>query len=398
MIRGIIMWIKFRHKIVFAILHPIFTVYLWMRYGYRARKYQLDKGPYVMLFNHPTNLDPFMMALSFKGPIYFMANDDLFNIPVISPIIRYLVAPIPKAKSVRDIQAVKNCIRIVKEGGRIGIAPEGNRNYSGRSNYIDKAIVKLIKLLKVPVVLYNIYGGYGVNPRFSKKLRKGKMFGQVRRILSVEEVNNCSDGELYDIIVQSLDVNDLELNYKYRGKALAENLESVFYVCPVCHSFSTITSNRNKLKCTHCNLEVEYTESLTFKTDNDKFNFKSVSEYYRYQEDFIRNQNTGFLKFTDSLVKLRRVIKNKRKYDIMEGSLTFDNNSLIVKSKKGRKEFLYEKILSLAVVYHNTLIINLEDETYHIVADERFNALKYLHLYYQIKNIKQGVHNGFLGI
>lgn len=392
------MWIKFRHKIVFAILHPIFVVYLWVRYGYRAKKYQLEKGPYVMLFNHPTNLDPFMMALSFRGPIYFMANDDLFNIPVISPIIRYLVAPIPKAKSVRDIQAVKDCIRIVKEGGRIGIAPEGNRNYSGRVNYIDKAIVKLIKLLKVPVVLYNIYGGYGVNPRFSKRLHKGKMHGQVRRILSVEEVNDYPDNELYDIIVQSLDVNDLELNYKYRGKALAENLESVFYVCPVCHSLSTIVSRKNHLQCTHCNLEVEYTESLTFRTKNDKFSFNTVFDYYRYQEDFIRNQDLNLLKFSDHLVTLRQVIKNKRKFDIMQGSLSFDQNSLIVKSKNVIREFSYENIISLAVVYHNTLIINLEDATYHIVADNRFNALKYLHLFYQVKNIKQGVRNGFLGI
>ena len=36
----------------------------------------LKKGPYLLLFNHTTNLDPLMMALSFKGPVYFVANDD----------------------------------------------------------------------------------------------------------------------------------------------------------------------------------------------------------------------------------------------------------------------------------------------------------------------------------
>src|SRR5690554_3484206 len=159
-------WMKFRHRFVFALVRPFFWLFLRLRYGFRYKRCHLPKGPAIILFNHTTNMDPFMVSSSIHGPVYFVATDDIFSIPFISKLIKYLVAPISKSKAVNDINTVKNCLRIVKEGGRIAISPEGNRTYSGKLCHINKAIVKLVKLLKVPLVLYNIVGGFGVNPRF----------------------------------------------------------------------------------------------------------------------------------------------------------------------------------------------------------------------------------------
>ncbi len=392
------MWLKFRHKIVFALLTPILRVFLRVKYHFHSKNYELIKGPYLILYNHQTNLDPIMVSMSFKGPIYYMANDDLFNIPYISKIIRYLVAPIPKAKSVRDIQAIKDCIRITKAGGRIAIAPEGNRSYSGRLENIDKAIVKLAKLLNAPVILYNIKGGYGTNPRFSTTIRKGKMYGEVIREISTDELKLYTDEELYRIIIKELDFDDLTLKEKYKGKALAESLESVFYVCPVCGGISTLVSDKNHLNCTKCGLMVEYTEELRFKTEDIKFNFDTVNEFYKYQKEYIQNINIDKLKHFDNDVKLRKIIKFKKREYIMTGKITLNSNGIIISNDETTKIFNLDEIISLAIVYHNTLIINLENDKFQIVANERFNALKYLHLFYKIKNEKQGVKDGFLGI
>lgn len=391
------MWMKFRHKVAFALLRPIFKVYARLRYGYRTKTYRLEKGPYLLLFNHTTNLDPLMMALSFKGPVYFVANDDLFNIPVISPIIKYLASPIPKAKAVRDISTVKACIRVAREGGKIGISPEGNRNYSGVLNHIDKSIVKLIKFLKIPVVLYNIKGGFGVNPRFSRKLRKGKMYGEIGRILTPEEIREYSEEEIYEILVKALTVDDFALNQKYRGKALAENLESAFYVCPVCEDFRKMDSEGNHFFCRDCGLEVEYTEELKFKTEDERFKFERVPEYYRYQEDFIRNADVMNITFSDSGIVLKEIVRRFRK-EILKGNMSFNHEGLRFWNDKKGVIIKYEDILSFAIVYQNTLIINLEKQTYQVSAGPSFNALKYVHLFNQIRNHLKGVENGFLGI
>jgi len=391
------MWVKCRHKVAFALLKPFMKLYLRVKYGYKAKKYKLEKGPYLLLFNHTTNLDPLMMALSFKGPIYFVTNDDLFNIPVISPIIKYLAAPIAKAKAVRDISTVKACIRIAKEGGNIGIAPEGNRTYSGVLTHVGRAIVKLIKFLKIPVVLYTIKGGFGVNPRFSRKLRKGKMYGEIGRILSADEVKEYSEAEIYDIIVRTLSVDELALKEKYRGKALAENLESAFYVCPVCDDFRVLESHGDHFRCRECGLDVEYTEDLVFRTEDDRFKFRTVAEYYRYQEDFIRKADVMNVTFSDSGIVLKEIVKRFRK-KFLEGNMSFNREGL--RFWNDEKEFIikYEDILSFAIVYQNTLIINLEKRTFQVSAGPSFNALKYVHLFNQIRNIQEGDTNGFLGI
>lgn len=391
------MWLKFRHRVVFALLHPIFIIYLRIKYGYKAYKYRLPKGPCLILYNHPTNLDPFMLALSFWGPIYFMANEDLFNRSYFSSILKYLVAPIRKSKSIRDIQAVKDSIRIIKEGGRIAIAPEGNRNYGGRLNYIDPSIVKLIKLLKVPVVLYNINGGFGVNPRFSQKLRKGRMFGQVKTVLEVEEITKLNNNELLQIIIENLDVDDVKLGYQYKGRALAESLESVFYICPKCHSYNSLYSNKNYLYCDNCDLKVEYTPQLLFLSYNKEFSFQTVNDFYLYQEKAIREVNGQLIEYRDSDIKLIN-IKNKRKKELMIGNLTVNNQKVSIQDENQLREFIFDDIISMAIVYHNTLIINMDNEQYHLVGSSSFNALKIMHLFYKIRNEQKGDNNGFLGI
>lgn len=87
-------WIKRRHKPIFAVLRGIFRMHTKIRYNYNAVKTDI-KGPCLILCNHVTTFDPVFAALSFKCPVYFVAMDDLFNMKV-SPLLRYLVAPIPK--------------------------------------------------------------------------------------------------------------------------------------------------------------------------------------------------------------------------------------------------------------------------------------------------------------
>lgn len=399
------MWTKFRHKVVFCLLKPYFIIYLRIRYGFKAEKYNFGKGPALILFNHPTNFDPFMVSLSFKGPIHFMATDDIFSIPFVSSLIRYLVAPIPKSKSYKDIQAVKDCIRISREGSKISLSPEGNRNYTNKLNHINPAIVKLVRVLKVPLILYNIKGGFGVSPRFSVKLRRGKMIGEVKKELSVEEVKKLSDDELYSEIVTNLSVNDLTLNIKFKSKRKAEYLESLFYVCPVCEGLQTLTSKGDHVRCSKCGLDVEYTEDLKFKTSNPKFKFNIVHDWYKYQEDYITNLNVDENKvlFADDNVLLRHVVRSKKRTDLLTGKVMMDFEKIVVEKQELRYMFDLKTITSMTVLGHNKLGFYIDNDIYQIKGDKKFNAIKYMHLYFCLKNKRTGASHEqhldrFLGI
>lgn len=152
------MWVKFRHKLFHFLFRLPIYIGIRIKYRFKTKKYKLPKGSHLILFNHPSNLDPLYTGLTFTRPTYFIANEDLFSLGFTSKVLNHLVAPIPKQKSMRDTSTIRTSLKVVKEGGNIGVAPEGNRTYSGDLNYIDPSIVKFAKLLKVPVVLFTIKG------------------------------------------------------------------------------------------------------------------------------------------------------------------------------------------------------------------------------------------------
>ena len=378
------MWVRKRHKIVFAILRPFFKVFLFFRFGYRTKNYPLEKKPYLILCNHQNTLDPFNLALSFKRPIYYMASEDLFNKKIGSYFIKKLVAPIPKKKSLSDMQSIRDCVRISKEGGTIGIFPEGNRTYSGFQCYIDPATVKLIRLLKLPVILYNIKGGYGVEPRWASNIRRGKSFGYVKEIIETDEIKSLSDEELYERIKDGLRVVETPNELTYRSKKQAEKLERVLYLCPNCGKVGTIYSGGKKVKCHNCDLDVKYTDNLTLVGNVD---FNILNEWYTFQEEYIENYEfkVDDTIFADSDIKLYDVTRGQKKELIVYGQMEIQKEGLFFYNNRGNYTFKLSVVSAMTVLGKNKLNFYIENRTYQIKGDKAFNALKYMQVYYKLK-------------
>ena len=218
-------WLKFRHRIVRNVACAILKPYCIVKYGLKVERFKEQNGrQYLVLFNHQTGFDQFFVGMAFKGPIYYLASEDIFSLGFISSLLRYLVAPIPIKKQTTDIQAILNCIRVAKEGGTIALAPEGNRTYSGRTEYMSPAIASLARKLKLPIAIYHIEGGYGVHPRWSDVVRKGKMRGYVAQVIEPEEYASLSDDELFAMIEKGLYVDEAVADGNFYHKKNAEYL------------------------------------------------------------------------------------------------------------------------------------------------------------------------------
>jgi len=151
-------WIHFRHRVVRNLAYAVLYPYSRLVYGVKIEKFKEQAGrKFLVLLNHQTPFDQFFVGMAFKGPIYYMATEDIFSMGFVSKLIKYLVAPIPIKKQTTDIRAVLNCMRVAKEGGTICIAPEGNRTYSGRTEYMNPAIVSLVKKLSLPLAFYRLF-------------------------------------------------------------------------------------------------------------------------------------------------------------------------------------------------------------------------------------------------
>ena len=141
-------WMKFRHRVVWGLAYCVLYPYTRIKYRVKIKKYkEKKKRPLVVLFNHQTALDQFIIGSGLRGPVYFVASEDLFSNGKVSRLLEWAIAPIPIKKQTTDIQAILNCIRVAKEGGTIAIAPEGNRTYCGRTVYMSPSIASLARIV-----------------------------------------------------------------------------------------------------------------------------------------------------------------------------------------------------------------------------------------------------------
>ena len=375
-------WTSKRHKAVFAVLRVIFGAHTKIKYKYKGVK-SLLKPPFLLMSNHVTTFDPIFASLSFKCPIYFCATDDIFNIPVASGLLKHLVAPIPISKSSLDMQAIRDCLRVLREGGAVGIFPEGNRTLTGAQWEMTDSVAKFVKLSKVPLVLYNIEGGYGSDPRWGVSKRKGKMRGYVKLVLQPDEYKDMPNSELFKLICNNLSVYDVTSGERFSSKRRAENIERVLYMCPNCGSISTIKSHKSHFNCECCNKQWQFGENLHIQGD-DKFN--EILEWYDWEKkrliDAVRNDGVILC---DENIRLFESIRFKRKRKLDGNKVKTDVNGITVFSSKNSKTFCWRDIDGLAIVQRDRVDFYYEGKTYQIRGDNRFCSLKYLDLYKGVK-------------
>ena len=396
-------WTRFRHRVVRNILFPTLGLFVRLRYRVRIKRFQeQEKRPYLVLMNHQTLFDQFILGMSFKGPVYYLASEDLFSNGFVSSLIRYLVAPIPIKKQTTDLRAILNCMRVAKEGGTIAIAPEGNRTYSGRTEYMSPSIVPLAKKLGMPIALYRIEGGYGVHPRWSDVIRRGKMQAYVSRVVAPEEYRTMSDDELFEIIRKELYVDEACVDGTFRHKKSAEYLERALYICPFC-GLSELESNKDTLTCLHCGRQVKYLPTKELRGVGFDLPFRFVADWYDYQSEYIKNLDPTAIcdkPLYREQVELREVIPYEKKVVISkEAKLTLWGNGIELYFAGVTQHYAFDDLGAVTVLGKNKLNIYHGDKLYQVKGNKRFNALKYVHMYNRYLSAKKGEeHASFLGL
>lgn len=396
-------WMRFRHRVVRNLACAVMKPYSYLKYGVRIERFreQGDRS-YLVLYNHQTAFDQFFVGMAFKGPIYYLASEDLFSKGWVSSLIRYLVAPIPIKKQTTDIKAILNCMRLAKEGGTIAIAPEGNRTYSGKTEYMSPTIAPLARKLGLPIALYHLEGGYGVHPRWSDVVRKGKMRGYVYKVIEPEEYADMTDDALFTAIQEGLSVNEAVADAKFHHKQLAEYLERAIYVCPHC-GLSEFESNADLIECKKCGRKTRYLPTKELVGVEHESPFRFINDWYDYQSEFVNGfdnlQHTAEPLYTEK-TSIANVIPYQKK-ELLEknAEISLYGDRITVKMAGETLVFPFKETLAVTLLGKNKLNIYFGDKIYQLKSGKRFNALKYVHLYHRYKNIIEGDNNGkFLGL
>jgi len=397
-------WIKFRHRVAFAVLMVFIGPFTKWRYGVDVERFkEQGKRPYLIMMNHQTAYDQFFVAMAFKGPIYFIATEDIFSLGWISSVIRFLAGPISIRKQTGDVQAVMNCMRVAKEGGTICLAPEGNRTYCGRTVYINPAIAKLAKGLRLPIAIFRIEEGYGVQPRWSDVIRKGKMKAYVKRVIEPEEYKPLSNDEFYNLIVDELYVDEAAVSSEFHHKNRAEYMERAVYVCPYC-GLSTFESHEDTVECKKCGRKIQYLPTKELEGVGFEFPFRFVGQWYDYQYEFVNKLDLEQFESTPMYqdgARITQVIVNQHKKHLRQWAdvKLYGNRIVIDEGKENEITFSFDDVTAVSVLGRNKANIYHDGNVYQLKGDKRFNALKYVNIYYRYRNIKKGDSDGkFLGL
>ena len=397
-------WVKFRHKVVRVLFGPFFYLGAKIKYHAEIEKYTGDKNkPVIVLFNHVTAYDQFFVSLSFKRHIYYVAIEDLFTKGFISSLLRFLVAPIPIKKHSTDLKALKSIVNVAKEGGSIGIAPEGNRTYSGRTCSMKDTVSNLCMMLKLPIVLYLIEGGYGVQPRWSDKVRKGRMRCRIARVIEPEEYLSWSKEELYEVIKNTLTIDEAKDDARFVSKRSAEFLERAMYVCPDC-GLSVFESKGEYIKCQKCDKKIKYNEDTSLSGVGFDFPYKFVADWYDHQEKFVNELdllNMSEESLYEDEVEIYDVEPAKRKKLLSPNAVLklYAGGVKIKIPDKTTVDIPFRLVKGSACVGNNKLNIEYDGRLYLFKGNERFNPLKYVNFYYRYNNLIKGDEDGkFLGL
>jgi 1-acyl-sn-glycerol-3-phosphate acyltransferase len=85
------------------------------------------EGAFILCANHISFRDPIIMVLRLRRKINFMAKKELFQNRLIAGVLKEVGAfPVDRGRA--DMTAMRNSFRILKEGGGLGIFPQGTRS------------------------------------------------------------------------------------------------------------------------------------------------------------------------------------------------------------------------------------------------------------------------------
>jgi 1-acyl-sn-glycerol-3-phosphate acyltransferase len=122
------------------------------------------RGPLLLLSNHQSMFDPVLVGLSSRRYLSYLARRNLFEQPVLAPLIRSLDAiPIDRNMGKDGIQAV---IDALGRGRAVLVFPEGERTHDGTVQPLKAGVSLLVKRARCPIVPVGIAGAFAAWSRF----------------------------------------------------------------------------------------------------------------------------------------------------------------------------------------------------------------------------------------
>lgn len=248
--------------------------------------------PCVVLCNHGSFIDFYYSAkLILNYDFNFISARLYFYHKWLGRIMKALGC-FPKSMFATDMESTKNCMRVIKEGRVLAMMPEARLSTAGQFEDIQDRTYSFLKKLEVPIYTIHISGDYLADPKWGKGLRRGsKVEAVLEQLYTPEQLAQHSPEQIKAQVEKRLNYDEFqwlasrpEIHYKH--KRLAEGLENILSLCPVCGKKHTIFTKGNGVFCENCGPLTQMDDRYLFQN----FKFENFSQWYNWQKAQLRQQ------------------------------------------------------------------------------------------------------------
>lgn len=201
---------SFPINIMWSYLVRFFTfVHVW-----KMNKIMLPKGPYLILANHTSFFDIFLMySLLPKHRFLFLGKSEILSYPLIKTFFKRLNIPVYRTDRLKAAKSIIEAQHAIQEGWSIVLFPEGGYQDENLPQLMafKAGAFKLAKREKVPIVALTFLDNYHI---FSDPfLFLGPAHPGISRVvfhpvIPVEKIEQMSETELkemcYELIASPL--------------------------------------------------------------------------------------------------------------------------------------------------------------------------------------------------
>jgi len=189
------------YELLYELLRIFFTASLKLFYRLKiiGKEHISPTGPIILCANHSSYFDSMLVGLCTKRKVRFIIYDRYYQNWFLGPFIRFLRA-IPVTENGINKEAMKKAIAVMKNGGVIGIFPEGRLTRTGFTGPAEQGVALLAALSNAPIVPLTINGAFSVYPK-GRKIPglSGKIAVEVHPPVTLDPARRREEGYLKSV-------------------------------------------------------------------------------------------------------------------------------------------------------------------------------------------------------
>ena len=181
------------------------AIYIWCKIYYRAEIIGLENvpkdGALIFCGNHRSYLDPPLMVATAKRDMKFLAKEELYENKFLK-FLGWAFEAIPVKRDEKDVSAIKNSLKVLKNGDCIALFPEGTRNGLEKGEKVKDGVAFFAVRSGAKVIPCGIKGG-------TKEHRKVTItYGKP---LDYSKYKGSKDKEVFDKVTEEIMDKIIEL-------------------------------------------------------------------------------------------------------------------------------------------------------------------------------------------